>query len=130
IALQDQGEAFYFIAVYHALTTLGDAVRADAELDKDQKRKAHTAPEILRENVRDVAVDYLALGLDPKKATFYRQSDVPEVAELAWILSTVTGMGLLERAVSYKDKVSQGTTPSAGPFTDPALMTPHSLVAR
>jgi tryptophanyl-tRNA synthetase len=130
IALQDRGEAFYFIADYHALTTLGDAVRADAELAKDLKRKARTAPDILRENVRDVALDYLALGLDPKKATFYRQSDVPEVTELAWILSTVTGMGLLERAHSYKDKVSQGISSSVGLFTYPVLMAADILIVR
>lgn len=111
IALQDQGEAFYFIADYHALTTTQDANR-------------------LRENVRDVALDYLALGLDPKKATFYRQSDVPEVTELAWILSTVTGMGLLERAHSYKDKVQQGITPSVGLFTYPILMAADILIVR
>jgi tryptophanyl-tRNA synthetase len=130
IALQDQGEAFYFIADYHALTTLGDAVRAEAELAKDQRRKPRTAPEILRENIRDVALDYLALGLDPKKATFYRQSDVPEVTELAWILSTVTGMGLLERAHSYKDKVAQGISPSVGLFTYPVLMAADILIVR
>ncbi|MEP6801868.1 MAG: tryptophan--tRNA ligase, partial [Acidobacteriota bacterium] len=79
IALQDEGECFFFIADFHALTTIQD-------------RGA------LRENVRAVALDYLALGLDPEKAAFFRQSDVPEVTELAWILSTVTGMGLLERA--------------------------------
>jgi tryptophanyl-tRNA synthetase len=111
IALQDQGEAFYFIADYHALTTTTDA-------------------KILRENVRDVALDYLALGLDPKKATFYRQSDVPEVTELAWILATLTGMGLLERATSYKDKVQQGITPSVGLFTYPVLMAADILIVR
>src|SRR5262249_4819572 len=130
IALQDEGECFYFIADYHALTTLGEAVREDVEQAKEAKRKPRPAAEILRENVRDVAVDYLALGLDPKKATFYRQSDVPEVAELAWILSTVTGMGLLERAVSYKDKVSQGTSPSVGLFTYPVLMAADILIVR
>src|SRR5947209_6400198 len=77
IALQNEGVCFYFIADYHALTTIQD-------------------PELLRERSRDVALDYLALGLDPAKATFFRQSDVPEVTELAWILSTVTNMGLLE----------------------------------
>src|SRR5437763_8291371 len=81
IALQDEAECFYFIADYHALTTIHD-------------------PESLRQNVRDVALGYLALGLDPDKATFFRQSDVPEVTELAWILATVSNMGLLERAVS------------------------------
>jgi len=130
IALQDEGEAFYFIADYHALTTLGDAVKADADLAKDQKRKARTAPEILRENVRDVALDYLALGLDPNKATFYRQSDLPQVTELAWILGTVTGMGLLERAHSYKDKVAKGISPSVGLFTYPVLMAADILIVR
>ena len=130
IALQDQGEAFYFIADYHALTTLGDAVKADAEAAKDQKRAARTGADILRENVHDVALDYLALGLDPTKAVFYRQSDVPEVTELAWILSTVTGMGLLERATSYKDKVSQGISPSVGLFTYPILMAADILIVR
>ena len=130
IALQEEGECFYFIADYHALTTLGDAVRADAEAAKDKKRKPRPAADILRENVRDVALDYLALGLDPKKATFYRQSDVPEVAELAWILSTVTGMGLLERAHSYKDKIAKGIAPSVGLFTYPILMAADILIVR
>lgn len=130
IALQDQGEAFYFIADYHALTTLGDVARAEAESAKDQKRKPRTAAEIFRENVRDVALDYLALGLDPKKAVFYRQSDVPEVAELTWILSTVTGMGLLERAHSYKDKVAKGIAASVGLFTYPVLMAADILIVR
>ncbi|HKA07800.1 MAG TPA: tryptophan--tRNA ligase [Gemmataceae bacterium] len=130
IALQDEGECFYFIADYHALTTLGEAVRADVEQAKEAKRKPRSAADILRENVRDVAIDYLALGLDPKKATFYRQSDVPEVAELAWILSTVTGMGLLERAHSYKDKLAKGITPSVGLFTYPILMAADILIVR
>ena len=111
IALQDQGEAYYFIADYHALTTTSDAAR-------------------LRANVHDVALDYLALGLDPKKACFYRQSDVPEVTELTWILATVTGMGLLERATSYKDKVQQGISPSVGLFTYPILMAADILIVR
>ena len=93
IALQGEGDCFYFIADYHALTTIQDAA-------------------VLRENTRDVALDYLALGLDPAKAVFFRQSDVPEVAELTWILSTVTNMGLLERAVSYKEKTEKGQTRS------------------
>src|SRR6202022_1213406 len=78
IALQEQGECFYFIADYHALTTIQNSAE-------------------LRENVRAVALDYLALGLDPERTAFFRQSDVPQVTELAWILSTVTGMGLLQR---------------------------------
>ena len=130
IALQDQGEAFYFIADFHALTTLGDAVKGDAEAAKEQKRKSRAGADILRDNVRDVALDYLALGLDPKRATFYRQSDVPEVTELAWILATVTGMGLLERAHSYKDKVQQGIAASVGLFTYPILMAADILIVR
>jgi tryptophanyl-tRNA synthetase len=105
IALQDAhpGNALYFIADYHALTTLRD-------------------PDALRANVLDVAVSYLALGLDPARALLFRQSDVPEVTELAWMLAAVTGMGLLERAHAYKDKVAQGITPSVGLFFYPVLM--------
>jgi len=111
IALQDEADCFYFIADYHALTTISD-------------------PNVLRENTRDVALDYLALGLDPQKATFFRQSDVPEVTELAWILSTVTNMGLLERAVSYKEKVDKGIEASVGLFTYPMLMAADILIYR
>jgi tryptophanyl-tRNA synthetase len=111
IALQDEGICFYFIADYHALTTIQNA-------------------ETLRSNVRDVAVDYLALGLDPQKAIFFRQSDVPEVTELAWILSTVTNMGLLERAVSYKEKIDKGIEASVGLFTYPVLMAADILIYR
>src|ERR1041384_7314083 len=111
IALQDEADCFYFIADYHALTTINKA-------------------DVLRENSRDVALDYLALGLDPDKATFFRQSDVPEVTELAWILSTVTNMGLLERAVSYKEKVEKGIDASVGLFTYPGLMAADTLIVR
>src|SRR5215471_13780377 len=111
VALQDEAESFYFIADYHALTTIQD-------------------PTVLRENTRDVALDYLALGLDPAKATFFRQSDVPEVTELAWILATVTNMGLLERAVSYKEKVDKGIEASVGLFTYPILMAADILIYR
>ncbi|MCS6978240.1 MAG: tryptophan--tRNA ligase [Gemmatales bacterium] len=111
IELQDQGECFYFIADYHALTTIHDR-------------------DVLRQNVLDAALDYLALGLDPERVAFFRQSDVPEVTELAWILSTVTGMGLLERAHSYKDKIEQGITPSVGLFTYPILMAADILIYR
>ncbi|MCB9749339.1 MAG: tryptophan--tRNA ligase [Myxococcales bacterium] len=97
------GECLYFIADYHALTTVHDA-------------------EALRTHVFDLAATYLAMGLDPDKALLFRQSDVPEVTELTWLLATVTGMGLLERAVSYKDKVTQGLTASVGLFTYPILM--------
>lgn len=111
IALQDVGECFFFIADYHALTSLHD-------------------PAQLRANVRDVALDYLALGLDPAKVAFFRQSDLPAVTELAWILATVTGMGLLERAHSYKDKVAQGIAPSVGLFTYPVLMAADIIICR
>jgi tryptophanyl-tRNA synthetase len=131
IELQDQGDAFYFIADYHALTTLKLAEATESGLAaKDKSMRARPAREILRDNVRDVALDYLALGLDPAKATFYRQSDVPEVTELAWILSTVTGMGLLERAHSYKDKVEKGLDASVGLFTYPILMAADILIVR
>ena len=109
IALQAEGEAFYFIADYHALTTLRD-------------------PAALRENSRLVALDFLACGLDPKKAALFRQSDVPQVTELAWILNTATPMGLLERAHSYKDKVARGVAASAGLFTYPVLMAADILI--
>jgi len=77
-----------------------------------------------------VALDYFALGLDPAKAAFFRQSDVPEVTELAWILGTVTNIGLLERAVSYKDKIDKGIDASVGLFTYPVLMAADILMYR
>lgn len=128
LELQDRGEAFYFIADYHALTTLKEA--AEKEMAAAKGVVTLAADRILRNNVRDVALDYLALGLDPAKATFYRQSDVPEVTELAWFLSTLTGMGLLERAHSYKDKVDRGITASVGLFTYPILMAADILIVR
>ena len=103
IELQEEAECFYFIANYHSLTTLRDG-------------------EALLRNTRDVAMTYLAVGLDPDRAVFYRQSDVPEVAELTWLLSTVTAMGLLERAHSYKEKVTKGHAASVGLFLYPCLM--------
>src|SRR5436190_2384113 len=109
IALQNEGEALYFIANYHALTSLHDA-------------------EALRENSRRVALDFLACGLDEGKASLFMQSDVPEVTELAWILSTVTPVSRLELAHSYKDKISRGATPSAGLFTYPVLMAADILI--
>src|SRR2546425_458201 len=111
IALQDEAECFYFIADYHALTTIHDA-------------------EVLRQNVRDVALDYLALDLDPDKVTLFRQSDVPEVTELTWVLATVTNMGLLERAVSYKEKIDKGIEATVGLFTYPVLMAADILIYR
>src|SRR5579883_1624741 len=105
------GAAFYFIANYHSLTSLHDAARLQAL-------------------TREVAVDYLALGLDPAKATFFRQSDVPEVCELAWLLACCVGKGLLERAHSYKDKVAKGLEASMGLFNYPVLMAADILIYR
>jgi tryptophanyl-tRNA synthetase len=127
IALQDEMQCFYFIADYHALTTLEEATRR--RLDREKIKPADRA-ETLRENSHDVALDYLALGLDPDKAIFFRQSDVPEVVELAWIFSTVTNMGLLERAVSYKEKVEKGIDASVGLFFYPVLMAADILIYR
>jgi len=109
IALQDEGEALYFIADYHALTSLRD-------------------PFSLRENSRRVALDFLACGLNPDKAALFRQSDVPQVTELAWILSTVTPVSRLELAHSYKDKIARGATAAAGLFTYPVLMAADILI--
>jgi tryptophanyl-tRNA synthetase len=109
IALQAEGEAFYFIADYHALTTLRDS-------------------EALRENTRRVALDFLACGLDPERAALFRQSEVPQVTELAWILSTIAPMGLLERAHSYKDKLARGLSATVGLFNYPVLMAADILI--
>ncbi len=109
--LQDQGEAFLFIADYHALTSVRDAVA-------------------LRADVRDVALDFLACGLDPERTVFYRQSDIPEIHELAWLLSIVAPMGLLERCHSYKDKVARGLPASHGLFAYPVLMAADILAVQ
>src|SRR5881396_1016933 len=109
IALQVEGEALYFIADYHALTSVRD-------------------PDVLRENVRRVAVDFLAAGLDPERAALFKHSDVPQVTELTWILSTVAPMGLLERAHSYKDKLARGMSPTVGLFSYPVLMAADILI--
>jgi len=103
LELQEKGEAFLFIANYHALTSSTD-------------------PEFLRENTLDVALDFLACGLDPVKTTFFRQSDIPRLLELTWLLSTVTPLGLLERCHSYKDKVAKGIAASHALFSYPVLM--------
>jgi tryptophanyl-tRNA synthetase len=103
LALQQQGEAFLFIADYHALTSVAD-------------------PQVLRQNVRDVALDFLACGLDTSRTVFFRQSDVSEVVELSWLLSIVTPMGLLERCHSYKDKIAKGIAASHALFSYPVLM--------
>src|SRR5882757_6330444 len=109
IELQEKGEAFYFIADYHSMTSLFDAAAR-------------------RQNTLDVALDFLACGLDPKRSVFFRQSDVPEVTELTWILSTITPMGLLERATSYKDKIAKGISPNHGLFAYPVLMAADILI--
>jgi len=107
--LQAENEAFYFIADYHALTSSPSA-------------------EDLKQYTIDVALDYLALGLDPKKTVFWKQSDVPEVTELAWLLSCVTPMGLLQRCTSYKDKVAQGISPNHGLFAYPVLQAADIMI--
>ena len=109
IELQEKGEAFYFIANYHSMTSLFDAAQR-------------------RANTLDVALDFLACGLDPKKSVFFRQSDVPEVTELAWMLTTLTPMGLLERGHSYKDKIARGIAPNHGIFAYPVLMAADILI--
>src|SRR6476660_7226884 len=109
IALREDGECFYFIANYHALTSVRD-------------------PAVLRANSRHVAVDMLACGFDPKRAALFLQPDVPAVTELTWVLATVTPMGLLERAHSYKDKIARGMPAAAGLFTYPVLMAADILI--
>lgn len=109
IELQEKGEAYYFIANYHSMTSLVD-------------------PVVRRKNTLDVALDFLACGLDPKKSVFFKQSDVPEVTELAWMLTTLTPMGLLERCTSYKDKVAHGISPNHGLFAYPVLMAADILI--
>jgi tryptophanyl-tRNA synthetase len=109
IELQQEGNACYFIANYHSMTSLLDA----------PERRRHT---------QDVALDFLACGLDPSRTLFFRQSDVPEVTELTWLLSTVTPMGLLERCHSYKDKIAKGIAPSHGLFSYPVLMAADILI--
>ncbi|MFM7521398.1 MAG: tryptophan--tRNA ligase [Planctomycetota bacterium] len=108
IELQTAGDAFYFIADLHALTTVREPAR-------------------LRQLVHDAAVDLIALGLDPDRATLFVQSDVPEVTELTWLLLTVTPMGLLERCHAYKDKKTRGLAADAGLFTYPVLMSADIL---
>ena len=96
VELQEKGDAYIFIANYHAMTTVQDG------------------PALL-EMTKDVALDYLACGIDPEKTALYRQSDVPEVHELAWLLSVLCPMGLLERCHSYKDKMAKGFSPRRAP---------------
>jgi tryptophanyl-tRNA synthetase len=109
IELQAGGDAFYFIADYHSMTALTDAA----------ERRAYT---------QGIALDWLACGLDPAKAVFWRQSDVPVVCELTWLLGSLTPMGLLERAHSYKDKTAKGIAPNFGLFAYPVLMAADILL--
>ena len=109
VALQDQGESVYFIADYHSMTSVRDGP-------------------LRRDLVIEVALDYLACGLDPARAILYRQSDLPEVCELSWILGSVTPMGLLERGHAYKDKVVQGLSADHGLFAYPILMAADILL--
>lgn len=109
ISLQDNEQAFYFIADLHALTTVRDAA-------------------LLKQNINDAALDLLALGLNPEQATLFRQSDVPEVSELTWLLMTLTQMHLLEKCHAYKDKKDKGISADAGLFTYPVLMAADILI--
>ena len=109
IEFQEKGEGFYFIATLHALTSIRD-------------------PDLLRQMTLDVALDYLALGLDPSRSVLWAQQDVPEVCELSWILSTVTPMALLERGHSYKDKIAKGLRADHGLFAYPVLMAADILL--
>ena len=109
IELQARGECFYFISDYHSMTSLTDAAER-------------------RRNSLNVALDFLACGLDPKRSVFFRQSDLPEVCELTWILGSLTPMGLLERAHSYKDKTAKGISPNFGLFAYPVLMAADILL--
>lgn len=109
IEWQEESELFCFIVNYHALTTVTDGAQ-------------------LREGTMDAVLDFLALGLDPEKSVFWVQSDVPEVTELTWILTTLTPMGLLERCHSYKDKLAKGISPNHGIFAYPVLMAADILL--
>jgi tryptophanyl-tRNA synthetase len=109
LQLQAEHEGFYFIADFHAMTS-------------------EPSPQEIAQNSLDVAIDYLALGLDVEKTVFWRQSDVPEVTELAWILSCLTPMGLLQRSVSYKEKIAQGLSPNHGLFAYPVLQAADILI--
>jgi len=109
LQLQAEHDGFYFIADYHALTS-------------------NPAPLDIAKHTLDVAMDYIALGLDTEKTVFWRQSDVPQVTELAWILSCITPMGLLQRCTSYKDKVAQGISPNHGLFAYPVLQAADILI--
>lgn len=109
VELQNSHESFVFIADLHALTTVQNA-------------------EELRQNILDVALDYLAIGLDPKKVTLFKQSDVPAHTELGWIFNCITTMPYLERAHAYKDAVAKGREVNVGTFDYPMLMAADILL--
>lgn len=109
VALQDANEAIYFMADYHSMNSVRNAAER-------------------RQMVLDVALDYLAIGLDPERAVIYRQSDLPELCELTWVLTTLTPMGLLERGHAYKDKVARGQSANHGLFAYPVLMAADILI--
>ncbi|MEX2350915.1 MAG: tryptophan--tRNA ligase [Balneolaceae bacterium] len=111
IRMQTEGDAFYFLANYHSLTSLNDRDR-------------------LREYTEEIVLDYLALGLDPEQCTIFAQSDVPQTTELAWILGCLTPVSMMEKGVSYKDKVSSGLKPNIGLFTYPVLQAADILIYR
>ena len=111
IDLQNEGEPYLFIADYHALTT-------------------NPKPEDLRMRIQRLAADFLACGIDPERTVFYRQSDIPTVCELMWILNNIVGLGFLERAHSYKDKIAKGFQPNNGLFSYPVLMAADILLYR
>jgi len=111
LRLQEEHECYYFLADLHALTTVQDAGRFGGL-------------------VHDLATGFLALGLEPTSSVIYRQSDLPEIPELSWYLSTVTSMGLLQRCHSFKDKVAQGVVPSHGLFSYPVLMAADILIVK
>ena len=109
IAMQEKGDAFYFIANYHSLTSITDGAQ-------------------VRQNTYDIALDYLALGLDPEKCTFFVQSDVPQVTELSWILGSLCPVSLMEKGVAYKEKISEGASANIGLFTYPILQAADILI--
>ena len=109
INYQEKNDLFCFIADYHALTSIPN-------------------PNILSLNTFNAVCDFLALGLDPDKSTFWVQSDVPEVTELSWILSSQTSVGLMDRSTTYKDKITKGIKPNMGLYSYPILMAADILL--
>ena len=109
IQFQNESELFCFIANYHSMTSINDKVK-------------------LEENTREAFIDLLALGIDPNQSTFWVQSHVPEVTELAWILSNFASVGLMQRSTSYKDKIANGLKPNMGLFSYPILMASDILL--